>query len=165
MNTQNTLYSWIWKLPVCAVAYVAGTIISGIVTMALGIEMPRVPGEVDESQVTLLLFAGGLVFSVGLAAMAIGLTGPWWQRWLVLGTFLFVINGIGNAIETTIFTTLGGQLGMAFGFFLPSFLCALSVALLFPSQSSFFPIDTNGQAIFLTRGHLAASDHPFNMLP
>lgn len=46
------------------------------------------------------------------------------------------INGVGNSIETTIFTTLGGPVGQALSFLLPATLCALAVALLFPGPSN-----------------------------
>jgi len=135
MNTRNTLFSWLWKLTICTVAYVVGTMLGGTLTMALALEVPQMPGEVDQALQSLLLFPAGLVFSVGLAAMAIGLVGRWWQRWLILATFLFAINGIGNTIEATIFTTLGGQAGSVVIFFVPSVLCALAVTLLFPAPS------------------------------
>jgi len=135
MNFRNTPFSWLWKLAICTVAYAAGALLGGILTMALSLEMPRQPGVADQSLQILLLFAGGLVYSVGLSAIAIGLVGRWWQRWLILATFLFGINGIGNAIETSIFTTLGGEVGQAVGFLLPSVACAMAVALLFPAPS------------------------------
>jgi len=97
--------------------------------------MPQFPGELDPAVQGLLLIPGGLVFALGLAAMAVGLAGRWWERWLILAMFLFGINGIGNGIETTIFTTLGGSVGAAVGFLLPSVLCALAVAILFPAPS------------------------------
>lgn len=135
MNVRNTTFSWLWKLGVCTAAYATGTVLGGMLTLALGIEMPRMPAEVDPAMQGLLLLPGGLVYSVGLAAIAIGLAGRWWQRWLILAAFLYVINGIGNTIEATLFTTLGGQVASAIGFLAPSVLCALAVALLFPPPS------------------------------
>jgi len=135
MSPKNTFASWLWKLPVCAVAYVVGTVIGGALITALALEMPQVPGGADPTVQGLLLIPGGLVFALGLAAMATGLAGRWWERWAILSIFLFAINGVGNAIETTIFTTLGGPVGAALGFLLPSVLCALAVALLFPPPS------------------------------
>lgn len=135
MKPENTIFSWLWKLGVCTAAYAAGTVLGGMLTLALPLEMPRMPGEADPAMQGLLLLPGGLVYSIGLAAIAIGLAGRWWQRWLILATFLYVINGIGNAIEATLFTTLGGQVASAIGFLAPSVLCALAVALLFPPPS------------------------------
>ena len=120
MNSNNSPLSWLWKLPLAAIAYVVGTVLGGILVEALALEMPRFPGEVDPTAQGLLLIPAGLIFGLGLAVMAIGLVGRWWQRWIILAAFLFGINGIGNAIETTIFTTLGGPIGAAVGFLLPA---------------------------------------------
>jgi hypothetical protein len=135
MKKSNSIISWLWKIPVCAIAYFWGTVIGGGMTTALALEMPRFPGELDPTLQGWLLIPAGLVYALGLAAMAIGLAGRWWERWVILALFLFCINGVGNAIETTIFTTLGGPVGAAAGFLLPSVLCALAVALLFPAPS------------------------------
>ena len=68
--------------------------------------------------------------------MAVGLAGRWWERAAVLATFYFVINGVGNAIETIIFTTLDGQLAMAAIQLPQSVLGAVAVALLFAAPSA-----------------------------
>jgi hypothetical protein len=135
MTSKNTVLSWLWKLPLCAFAYVVGTVIGGMLVTALSLEMPRFPGDLDPALQGFLLIPAGLVFALGLAAMAIGLAGRWWERWAILSIFLFGINGVGNGIETTIFTTLGGSVGAAVGFLPPAALCALAVALLFPAPS------------------------------
>lgn len=135
MKPQNTITSWLWKLPLCTVAYVVGTMFGGVLITALSLQMPQFPGELDPAVQGLLLIPGGLVYAIGLAAMAIGLSGRWWERWAILAMFLFGINGIGNGIEATIFTTLGGPVGAAVGFLPASVFCALAVALLFPGPS------------------------------
>jgi hypothetical protein len=135
MKKENSIVSWLWKLPACAAAYFVGTVIGGILISAIGVEMPQVPGGADPTLQGLLLIPAGLIFALGLAVMAIGLAGRWWERWLILTAMLFGINGIGNAIETTIFTTLGGPVGAALSFLLPAAFCALAVALLFPGPS------------------------------
>ena len=135
MSSRNTPFAWLWKLAICTIAYAVGALLGGILMTALALEMPRYPGGFDQGLQALLLFAGGLVYSVGLSAMAIGLVGRWWQRWLILATFLFAINGIGNTIEASVFTNLGGHVGQAVGFLLPSVACAFAVTMLFPAPS------------------------------
>ena len=135
MSSKNPLLSWTWKLLVCAIAYVVGTVVGGALVMALGIELPQAPGEVDPTMQSLMLIPAGLVFSLGLAVMAVGLAGRLWQRWLILTLFLWGINGVGNAVEATIFTTIGAPVGQALSFLLPAALCALAVAWLFPAPS------------------------------
>ena len=135
MNPGITPLSWLWRLTVCSVVYAAGAVVGAMLAVALGLELPGVPGQVDMTVQGLLLFPTGLVFSIGLAAMAIGLVGRWWQRWLILAAFLYFINGIGNAIESVLFTTLGGQAGDAVAFLVPSVACGIAVALLFPAPA------------------------------
>lgn len=135
MTSQTALVSWPWRIAVSAGAYVVGAVLGGALVTALSIEMPEVPGGADPSLHLLLLIPGGVVFSLGLAAMAVGLAGRLWERWLILTLFLWGINGVGNAIETTIFTTLGGPAGAALAFLLPAALCALAVTRLFPGPS------------------------------
>jgi hypothetical protein len=135
MKANNSLFSWIWKLLVCTIAYIVGTVIGGGLVTALSIEMPQAPGGGDPTLQGLLLFPAGLIFALGLAAMATGLAGRWWERWIILSLFLWGINGVGNAIETTIFTTLGGPVGAALAFLLPAICCAYAVAHLFPGPA------------------------------
>lgn len=143
MYFNNDVLPWLWKLAVCAGMYVVGTMLGGLFVTALGLDLPSVPGEMGDAFQPILSLAGGLVYAVGLAAMAIGLSCQWWKRWLVLGAFLFVINGIGNHIEATIFTTLGGQAGSVVMFFISSALCSLAVALLFSG-----PVGESGTRTF-----------------
>jgi hypothetical protein len=135
MTQRISIVQWIWKLSFSALAYVVGAMLGGLLVTGIGLEMPRPPVEVDSMTQSLLLFPAGFAYALGLAAMAAGLSGRRWERWLVLTTFLFAINGIGNAIEATMFTTLGGQTGGAVSFLLPSALCALAVTILFPAPS------------------------------
>ena len=135
MTTRKSIVSWLWKIPLCGVVHTLGAMIGGILVAALALEMPQVPGATDQTVQALLMLPGGIAFAFGLAAMATGLIGRWWERWAVLGTFLFVVNGVGNAIESSIFTTLGGSVGAAVVNLPGSFLCALAVALLIPGPS------------------------------
>jgi len=135
MTTRKSIVSWLWKIPLSGGIHALGTTIGGILVAALALEMPQVPGETDQTVQALLMLPGGIAFAFGLAAMATGLIGRWWERWAVLGTFLFVVNGVGNAIEANIFTTMGGSVGAAVVNLPGSFLCALAVAVLIPGPS------------------------------
>jgi hypothetical protein len=135
MSTKRTVTDWLWKIPVSGAAYALGTMLGGTLVTAAGLELPKVPMEVDPGLQPLLLFAGGMAMALGLAAMAIGLSGRLLERWAVLTLFVFVVNGVGNALEGSIFTTLGGH-STAVLMKLPAFLlCALAVATLFPGPS------------------------------
>jgi hypothetical protein len=135
MSTKRTIVDWLWKIPVSGVAYAFGAMLGGALVTSAGMEFPNLPMEVDPGQQTLLLFAAGMAMALGLAAMASGIVGRWWERWLMLALFVFVVNGVGNAIEGSIFTTLGGYFTVVLMNLPAGVLCALAVALLFPDPS------------------------------
>lgn len=128
---------WLWKIPLAGFAYLLGAMLGGAVVGALGLEMPSLPGvEVNASSQMALLLAGGAAMALGMAAMATGIAGRTWQRWTILTVFLVVVNGIGNALEGTIFTTVGGQwVSMLVNAF-ASALCAAVVCALFRRPAS-----------------------------
>ena len=91
------------------------------------------PGAAEPGTQFVLSLLAALTIALALAFMAMGLVGRWWERWLALGAFLYVVHGVGNAIEASIFTTLGGELATAVLHLPGAWLGALAVALLFPA--------------------------------
>jgi hypothetical protein len=110
---------------------IVGEMLGVALVSALGLELPPAPVDIDEGAQSLLLFPAAIVIVVALVGMAVGLAGRWWERWAILTAFIYVIYGVGNAIETVIFTTIGGQLATSVLHLPPSVLGALAVALLF----------------------------------
>jgi hypothetical protein len=107
---------------------ISGGILAGLLRM----EPPQLPETGDPTVAALLLLPGGMAIALGLAAMATGLAGRPWQRWAILAGFAFVVNGVGTAIETTAFTTIGGGASATLANLPASALCALVVVWLFP---------------------------------
>jgi len=35
MNQRNSITSWLWKIPLCAVAYILGSMLGGVLVTAL----------------------------------------------------------------------------------------------------------------------------------
>jgi hypothetical protein len=136
MRSTDSILSFLWKVPLAGLAWALGAVLGGMLCDLLGVAMPRSPAEIDPTLQGLLLLPGGLAFALGLAAIARGLTGRLWERWLALAAFLFVINGVGNALEASIFTTLGGTLGGVLVNLPSSVLAALVVAVLVPAASN-----------------------------
>lgn len=136
MNTLKSIGSWLWRLAAAGAAHAGGLVLGGGVAAAFGLEAPRIPESADPTTGALLLIPAGMAIALGLAAMASGLEGTRWQRWTILGTFAFVVNGVGTYIETSVFTTLGGGLSGTLTSLPASFLCALIVAMLFPPPSA-----------------------------
>jgi hypothetical protein len=132
MKSLKHIASWLWRLAVAGAIYGVGLVLGGGLAAALRLEPPRIPEPADPTIALLLLLSGGMAIALGLAAMASGLEGRSWQRWAILGAFAFVVNGVGTAIETTHFTTLGGDTFAALATLPASFLCSLAVVMLFP---------------------------------
>jgi hypothetical protein len=134
--TQQTVTGWWWKIPSAALGYAAGAMAGGALLGALGYELPRLGEPAAPARALVLLLVAGLGMAVGLAAMAVGMAGTWWQRWLLLTLFAIATAGVGTALEAAIFTTLSGQwtlmpIDVAMGV-----ACALVVAWLFTMRSA-----------------------------
>ena len=135
MIARQTLVRWLWRIPVCMLVLIVGQMLGVALVSVLGLELPAIPGGVEEGAQFLMIFPWAIVLALAMAGMAVGLSGRWWQRGAILAAFIYVIYGVGNAIETIIFTTLGGQLAMAVLHLPPSVLGGLAVALLFAAPS------------------------------
>lgn len=86
-----------------------GTLVGGIVSSALHLEQPKLPGPVDMPLLGLLCLVGGFVLSLALVALSPPLAGNRRSRFLVIAWFVFAWLGINNTIEASIFTTIGGE--------------------------------------------------------
>ncbi len=124
--------SVLWRLAAAGLAHLVGAAFGSRLVELMSLQAQRVPVEIDPARQWWLALVGGVVIACGLAAMAIGLTGSTSQRWLVLTIFAFIVNGVSVALETHIFTTLGGELAYVSGTLLASALCAAAVVILFP---------------------------------
>lgn len=155
MKSLKLIGSWLCRLAAAGAGYAGGMVLGGIVAMALGLEPPRSLPSADATTGALLLLPGGMALALGLAAMASGLAASRWQRWIILGTFAFVVNGVGTAIELSEFSTLGGG-GFSTVTSLPaSFLCALIVVLLFRPPATSGVAGVGRTAFALAPGKLA----------
>jgi len=120
-----------WKIPACGAAMAAGTVLGHAVATALGLEMPSVVSGVSPDRQFVLMLLGAMAFAAGLAAMNAGMNGSRLERWIALASFGFVINGVGNTLEASIFSNIGGGLAMLVMKLPSTVLCALAVVLVF----------------------------------
>lgn len=142
---------WTWRLPVCGLAYVVGSMVGGAVVGALGMALPQVPEEADERIMGVCLMIGSVALAGGIAPLARGLRGPFWSRWLILAGLCYVCLGINTPIEAAIFTNLGGMSGMVVLMVVPCALFGAATALLFrPASAGVSPGTPGGRSV---RGH------------
>jgi hypothetical protein len=126
-ETRDTAQNWLWKIPVIAIIYFFGLMISGAVVTSIGMEFPEIR---DFTYSPLLSFVGALVLAVAVSMLARGLRGSWTFRWLALFAFTYISYCVNNQIEAAIFTTLGGFSTMLVFFVVPCAMVAGTAALL-----------------------------------
>jgi len=134
MNARQkakTTAGYLWRLPLCTVAYVAGATASGALVSSLGMPLPKLPAQTDERTMGLCLILGSLVLTVGLAPLARRIQGTFAVRWLVLAGLCYVCLGVNTPIEAAIFTSMDGMVSIPVFSILPCLLFAAAVALLF----------------------------------
>ena len=121
---------YLWRISLCALAYVGGVMAGGAILPALGLPIPQVPEQANEQTMGVLLVVASLVMSAGLAPLARRLQGPYWLRWLALALLCYICLGVTSALEGAIFTTMDMASIPALSV-LPCLLFAAAMALLF----------------------------------
>lgn len=135
MSDRRTFISWLWRVLALALVLVVAQMLGGPLVMALGFELPRVPAEISPDLQLFLLLPASLAMALAMALIADGLSGRWWQRWLLLAAFVWVVHGVCTALEARIFTTLGGEWAAALLPLLPAVLGPLAAVRLFPAPA------------------------------
>lgn len=134
MQVSRTLTGYLWRVPLCALAYVGGAMASGAAFSALGLPLPQLPERADPKIMGMLLLVASLALAAGLAPLARRLQGSYWLRWLMLAILCYICLGVTSALEGAIFTTMDMASIPAFAV-LPCLLFAAVLALLFkPAQ-------------------------------
>jgi hypothetical protein len=117
-----------WKVPVVAAAYFAGSIFSGWMCEGLGLQFPEIPGREFRP---VLSFLAALVLAAGVALLGRGIRGSVSFRWLVLFAFTYVAYCVNNQIEGTVFSTATGFASNLVFFLIPSAVITGVAARLF----------------------------------
>jgi hypothetical protein len=136
MNIKN-LFSYLWKLPLCAMAFFIGMVLSGGLLPVLGFQTPEMPAGTDANTVALWFLLGSilLAFVLSFVARRLAVKGP--GRWLILFALTWVVGGVGMVLESFFFmetgavASTGSTLFTILNFLLPSLLLSGMVTLLF----------------------------------
>jgi hypothetical protein len=131
----KTILVSLGKLLLGGITFIIGSIIGSMVASLLGLQQPSMPEGVDSATAFLLLSLESPLMMLALAFIARGLGGGLLLRALTLSFFTWVAYSLNTAIESLAFTTTTakGALFATGSFLVPSLLCGLVVALLFPS--------------------------------
>lgn len=122
---------YVWRVPLCALAYIVGTMAGGSLVSALGMQLPSLPEEADEKTMGLYLLAGTFVLALGTAPLARRIRAGYLVRCLILAALTYVCIGLNTPIEAAIFTNIGGMQTMAVFSLLPCLFFGGVIALLF----------------------------------
>jgi hypothetical protein len=142
---------YLWRLPLCALAYAGGAMAGGALLTALGLPLPEVPEQANQEIMGLLLLVASLALAGGLAPLARRLAGPFWTRWLTLASLCYVCLGVAAPLEAAIFTSLRGMTSLPIFSLLPCLLLGAVVALLFPVVDEGDPLAANVRRFFAGR--------------
>jgi hypothetical protein len=121
----------VWRVPLCAFAYVAGTMVSAVLVSKIGMKLPAVTQQADEQTMGLCLLIGSLALAIGVGPLAQTIRTRYWARFLILAALTYVCLGLNTPIEAAIFTNISGMRTMVVFSLLPCLLFGCVTALLF----------------------------------
>ncbi|MGE5553348.1 MAG: hypothetical protein ACM3XZ_05435 [Betaproteobacteria bacterium] len=164
------LVTYLLKLVLCGMAFLAGVGVSGGVLPRLGLKAPPMPEGADAKTVGAYTAAGSLFVALALAQLAAGMAGGLLERWLALTALAWLAWGVNTVLEVSLFTVYEqGARGAPFTLLYSlaaSLTLALAVAWLFPgpgpgvgfwaSVVGFFSRHTFGEWAWRLVGALAA---------
>jgi hypothetical protein len=114
--------------------YTVGTMVSGMLAGALGLEQPTLPSTMEPTMVLVMSFISGLIFGLTLGGLSRQLPLPMLHHSAVMAFLLFVVHRFVNLVEGAFFTTTGTS-GLGFTLLsvaVSSLLAGSLIAVLFP---------------------------------
>lgn len=113
----KSLLAYLWKLPLCGVAFFVGMALSGVLLPLLGFTPPAMPAGTDAGTITLWFLLGSMMLAAILAPLARRLQAKWPARWLFLFLFVWVFAAVGMVLESFFFMTTGAVSSLENGLF------------------------------------------------
>jgi hypothetical protein len=93
------------KIILAAVAWLAGTMVSGALATALHLPFPALPQNASQAEGFALFVLASVLLAAGTAQAVGCLRGGFKTRWLALGALLFICVGVNTAVEAVVFST------------------------------------------------------------
>jgi len=141
--------SWLWKIVSCAVIYLIGTVLGGILVGAVGLRLPAAFTSGDAARSFWQAAAATPILVIGLAPLAAGLGGSWWARFG--GLFAFNLNSV---LELRIFSGVfrnGGEPAVLLQGVLPALVLCGALAWCFRGPATGNPAPHYGAAGWIWR--------------
>ena len=131
------IVAYLWKLPVCGLAFVLGTFVGSILAGMLGLQMPSMPAGTDPQTLVLAQLLSSPLLALALAFLSQRMEGGFLTRWLILSLLTWVAYSVNTVLEAAIFTTFGAASSFTVLIQLVgSLACAAAVAVLFRPQNA-----------------------------
>jgi hypothetical protein len=148
----KTIVAYLWKLPVCGLAFVLGTFVGSMLAGLLGMQMPSLPAGTDPQTLMLIQLLSSPLLVLALAFLSQRMEGGFLSRWLILSLLTWVAYSVNTVLEAAIFTTFGE--GASFTVLIQlvgSLTCAAAVAVLFRPQDAGRGFTTSVREFFARR--------------
>lgn len=148
----KTIVAYLWKLPVCGLAFVLGTFVGSMLAGLLGMQMPSLPAGTDPQTLMLIQLLSSPLLALALAFLSQRMEGGFLSRWLILSLLTWVAYSVNTVLEAAIFTTFGE--GASFTVLIQlvgSLTCAAAVAVLFRPQDAGRGFTTSVREFFARR--------------
>lgn len=140
------------KLVLASLAAFAGTILGGVAAGVLGIPTPEIPPGTEPGALLLAALLTGFLLAALLAFISRRLSGGFLTRWLVLFLFTWVVYGLNNYLEASIFTAFAGASAYnAVTSLFSTLLVTLLLTWLFPPAERGRPFVERARAFFAAR--------------
>lgn len=133
----KTIVSYVWKLPLCAIAFFIGMALSGVLLPVVGLQSPAMPAGTDANSIAAWFLLGSLILALPLSTLSKNLGGRAIERWGILFALTWGIAGIGMVLESFFFmdtgavSSLNSALFTILNFMFPSLFMAGTIAWLF----------------------------------
>ena len=137
--------SYLWKLPLCGIAFFVGLTVSGVALPYLGFQSPEMPEGTDANTIALWFLLGSMLLAFVMSFISRNLQTNWLTRWIILVELVWVFGVVGMVIESFFFMTTGvvasliNALFTTLNFLLPSLFLAVLVTALFRPVVPFEP--------------------------
>jgi hypothetical protein len=129
--------AYLWKLPLCGLAFYVGVILGGAAATLLGLPVPEVPPGVDPATLSWYLVPVSLILALTLSFISRGLSGGFVTRWLILAALVWIVYALNNYLEASIFSTFAAASRFMLVVFLVASICGgAAAALLFAPGAS-----------------------------
>ncbi|MHC4536954.1 MAG: hypothetical protein ACYS6K_23650 [Planctomycetota bacterium] len=122
---------YVWRIPLCAFAYIVGTMAGGALVSTIGMKLPPIPEQANEQMMGLCLLISSCVLAIGVGPLARRIRARYWVRCLILVALTYFCIGLNTPIEAAIFTNISGMRTMVVFSLLPCLLFGSVTALLF----------------------------------